>query len=31
MLSNHDIDELVEKMGIRNFRGCFYRDKLKKR
>ena len=29
MLSNHDIDVLVEKMGIRNFRGCFYKDKLK--
>jgi hypothetical protein len=29
MLSNHDIDVLVEKMGITNFRGCFYRDKLK--
>jgi len=29
MLSNHDIDELVTKMGISNFRGCFYKDKLK--
>ena len=29
MLSNHDIDVLVEKMGIRNFKGCFYKDKLK--
>jgi hypothetical protein len=30
MLSNHDIDELVTKMGIRNFKGCFYKDKLTK-
>ena len=30
MLSNHDIDVLVEKMGICNFRGCFYRDKFNK-
>jgi hypothetical protein len=29
MLSNHDIDVSVEKMGISNFRGCFYKDKLK--
>ena len=29
MLSNHDIDVLVEKMGISNFKGCFYKDKLK--
>jgi hypothetical protein len=29
MLSNHDIDELVTKMGISDFRGCFYKDKLK--
>jgi hypothetical protein len=29
MLSNHDIDVLVEKLNIPNFRGCFYRDKLK--
>ena len=29
MLSNHDIDELVTKMGISNFKGCFYKDKLK--
>jgi hypothetical protein len=29
MLSNHDIDELVEKLNIPNFRGCFYKDKLK--
>jgi hypothetical protein len=29
MLSNHDIDVLVTKMGIPNFRGCFYKDKLK--
>ena len=30
MLSNHDIDELVTKMGITNFKGCFYKDKLTK-
>jgi hypothetical protein len=30
MLSNHDIDELVIKMGIPNFKGCFYKDKLTK-
>lgn len=30
MLSNHDIDELVKKMDIKNFKGCFYKDKLKK-
>ena len=30
MLSNYDIDVLVEKMGINNFKGCFYKDKLKK-
>ena len=30
MLSNHDIDELVIKMGIPNFKGCYYKDKLKK-
>ena len=29
MLSNHDIDVLVKKLNIPNFRGCFYRDKLK--
>ena len=29
MLSNHDIDELVRKLNIPNFRGCFYKDKLK--
>jgi hypothetical protein len=29
MLSNHDIDLLVEKLNIPNFKGCFYRDKLK--
>ena len=28
MLSNHDIDVLDEKMGITNFKGCFYKDKL---
>jgi hypothetical protein len=30
MLSNFDIDELVTKMNIPNFKGCFYKDKLKK-
>jgi len=30
MLSNFDIDELVIKMGINNFKGCFYKDTLKK-
>ena len=30
MLSNYDIEVLVEKMGISNFKGCFYKDKLKK-
>ena len=30
MLSNYDIDELVIKMGINNFKGCFYKDTLKK-
>ena len=30
MLSNHDIDLLVEKMEINNFRGCFYKDTLTK-
>jgi hypothetical protein len=30
MLSNHDIDELITKMNIPNFKGCFYKDKLKK-
>ena len=30
MLSNYDIDELVIKMGIHNFKGCFYKDTLKK-
>ena len=30
MLSNHDISSLVEKLGICNFKGCFYKDKLKK-
>jgi hypothetical protein len=29
MFSNHDIDLLVEKLNIPNFRGCFYKDKLK--
>ena len=31
MLSNHDIDELVTKMNIPNFKGCFYKDKLIKK
>ena len=30
MLSNHDIDELVTKMGISNFRGCYYKDRITK-
>jgi len=30
MLSNFDLDELVIKMGIPNFKGCFYKDTLKK-
>ena len=29
MLSNHDIDVLVKKLNIPNFRGCYYKDKLK--
>jgi hypothetical protein len=29
MLSNHEIGELVEKLNIPNFKGCFYKDKLK--
>jgi hypothetical protein len=28
MLSNHDIDELVEKLNIPIFKGSFYKDKL---
>jgi hypothetical protein len=30
MLSNFDISELIEKMGIKNFKGCFYKNTLKK-
>ena len=30
MLSNFDIDELVIKLKIPNFKGCFYKDTLKK-
>ena len=30
MLSNHDIDVLVEKLNIPNFKGCYYKDKLTK-
>ena len=30
MLSNFDIEELVNKLNIPNFKGCFYKDKLKK-
>ena len=30
MLSNHDIDALVVKLNIPNFKGCFYKDTLKK-
>jgi len=29
-LSYFDIDELVKKMAISNFEGCFYEDTLKK-
>ena len=29
MLSNFDIYILVDKLGIKNFKGCFYKDKLK--
>ena len=29
MLSNFDIDLLVKKMEIKNFKGSFYKDKLK--
>ena len=30
MLSNFDIDELILKMNIPNFKGCFYKDALQK-
>jgi hypothetical protein len=30
MLSNYDIDLLVEKLNILDFRGCFYKDKISK-
>ena len=30
MLSNHDIDDLIKKISIPNFKGCFYKDTLKK-
>ena len=30
MLSNFDIDALVVKLNIPNFKGCFYKDTLKK-
>lgn len=30
MLSNFDIDDLVVKMNIPNFKGCYYKDLLKK-
>ena len=30
MLSNYDIDELVIKLNINNFKGCFYKDTLLK-
>jgi hypothetical protein len=30
MLSNYEISFLVTKMSISNFKGCFYKDKLKK-
>ena len=30
MLSNHDIDVLVVKMGIDNLKGCYYKNTFKK-
>ena len=30
MLSNFDLEELVVKMGIKTFKGCYYKDLLKK-
>jgi len=30
MLSNHDIDSLVVKLNIPNFKGCFYKNTLNK-
>jgi hypothetical protein len=30
MLSNYDLNDLVKKMSIPNFKGCFYKDTLKK-
>ena len=30
MLSNFDVDDLVVKMNIPNFKGCYYKDLLKK-
>ena len=30
MLSNHEILVLVEKLNIPNFKGCYYKDTLKK-
>ena len=30
MLSNFDIDEIIIKMGIPNYKGCFYKVTLKK-
>jgi len=30
MLSNFDISDLVVKLNIPNFNGCFYKDTLKK-
>ena len=30
MLSNFDVDDLVVKMNITNFKGCYYKDLLKK-
>jgi hypothetical protein len=30
MLSNFDVEDLVVKMGIPNFKGCYYKDLLKK-
>ena len=30
MLSNFDLDDLVVKMNIPNFKGCYYKDLLKR-
>jgi len=31
MLSNFDINTLVKKIEIKDFRGCFYKDNFKKK